>query len=181
LNEVKLITACQNGDKQAFNELITLYYPYVSKFLIKLTKDETITEDIVQETFLKLIRSIENFDIHGKAAFSTYLVTIARNCYIDQIRKDKHVILNIDGQEIADKWSLEDKVLKDIEITEAFQLLETLPQEQAEVIRLKYLEQMTLAEIAEKLDTQPKTIKSRIHEGMKKIRKGLIGGGKHYE
>jgi len=177
LNDVKLIIACQDGEEQAFNELITLYYPYVSKFLLKLTTNETISEDLVQETFIKLIRNIDKFDVDGKATFATYLMTISKNCYLDYLRKNKHIMLNIDEQEIADSLMFEDKVIKDMETSEVMQAIDTLPLEQAQAIKLKYIEQLTLQEIAERFNTQPKTIKSRIHDGMVKLRKSFNKGG----
>lgn len=177
MNDIKLILACQNGEKQAFNDLITLYYPYVSKFLLKLTSNETISEDLTQDTFLKLIRSIDRFDVYGKATFGTYLMTIARNCYVDYLRKNKNTVLNIDDYEIADVWTVENKVLKGIETSEMIRLIDDLPWEQAQAIKLKYLEQLTLQEIAEKFNTQSKTIKSRIHGGMARLRKSLKDGG----
>lgn len=72
MNEVKVIKQCQQGNKQAFNELITFYYPFILKYLIKLSNDEDLANDILQETFLKLINNIEKYDIKGKASFSTY-------------------------------------------------------------------------------------------------------------
>jgi len=71
VNEKALIKKCQRGDKQAFEELIRLYYDYVSGFLLKTTMDSTLSEDLTQETFLKMIRSIEKFDPGGSAAFGT--------------------------------------------------------------------------------------------------------------
>jgi RNA polymerase sigma-70 factor (ECF subfamily) len=177
LDDIKLIIACQSGEKQAFHELITLYYPYVSKFLRNLTKDDTLSEDLVQDTFMKLIRNIDKFDVYGKAAFATYLMAIAKNCYLDHLRKNKQIFLNIEEQEIADTVSLEEKVLDELEITEILKAVETLPWEQAEAIKLKYMEQLTLQEIAERFGTQPKTIKSRIHDGMVKLRKRFNKGG----
>jgi RNA polymerase sigma-70 factor (ECF subfamily) len=181
LNDVKLILSCQNGEKQAFSDLIALYYPYVSKFLLKLTSNENISEDLTQDTFLKLIRGIDRFDIYGKATFATYLMTIAKHCYVDYLRKDKHIMLCIDDQEIADKVTVEHKVLKEIEVSAIMKSVDALPWEQAQAIKLKYLEQLTLQEIAEKFNTQPKTIKSRIHGGMVKLRKGLGKGGNQDE
>lgn len=78
MNEKALIKKCQRGDKQAFEELIRLYYDYVSDFLLKTTTDSTLSEDLTQETFLKMIRSIEKFDPGGSAAFGTWLITIAK-------------------------------------------------------------------------------------------------------
>lgn len=177
MNDIELILACQNGDKQAFSDLVALYYPYVSKFLLKLTANEAVSDDLIQDTFVKLIRSIDRFDVHGKGAFATYLMTIAKNCYIDYLRKNKNIMLDIDEQEIADTLTLENKVLNDLEASELLKAVDALPWDQAQAIKLKYLEQRTLQEIAEKFNTKPKTIKSRIHEGMVKLRKGLGKGG----
>jgi len=176
LNAVKLILACQNGEKQAFNDIIALYYPYVSKFLLKITGNEITSEDLTQDTFLKLIRGIDRFDVYGKATFETYLMTIAKYCYIDYLRKNKNSMLCLDDLEIADSWAVENKVIKGMEIAEMVKAVDTLSWEQAQAIRLKYLEQLTLQEIAEKFNTQPKTIKSRIHAGMVKLRKNLQKG-----
>lgn len=89
MNEKVLIKRCQRGERQTFDELIRLYYDYVSGFLLKNTADETLSEDLTQETFLKMIRSIERFDPGGSAAFGTWLITIAKNCYIDHLRKNR--------------------------------------------------------------------------------------------
>ena len=83
----KLICKCQQEDKQAFQSLISKYHPFVYKFLIRLTEDKTLAEDLTQDTFVKIIRGIDRFDIHGKAKFSTYIIVIAKNCYIDNLRK----------------------------------------------------------------------------------------------
>ena len=176
MNDIKLVQACQKGEKQAFNDLIALYYPYVSKFLLKLTMDETLNDDLVQETFVKLIRSIDKFDVNGKAAFATYLMTIAKNCYLDYLRKNRISILNLEEQEIVDSFKVEDKVLNNLEYKEALKAIENLPWEQGQAIKLKYIEEFTLLEIAEIFHTQPKTVKSRIHEGMVKLRKILNKG-----
>jgi RNA polymerase sigma-70 factor (ECF subfamily) len=74
---------------------------------------------------------------------------------------------------------IEDKVLKDLEISEILQIIDTLPWEQAQAIKLKYMEQLTLQEIADRFNTQPKTIKSRIHDGMVKLRKSFNKGGSY--
>lgn len=46
MNEKEVINRCQNGDKAAFDELIRAYYPYVTKYLLKLTGSEMLTEDL---------------------------------------------------------------------------------------------------------------------------------------
>ena len=171
MNEIKTIKECQNGNKEAFNNLIKFYYPYVFKYLLKLIGNEDITNDIVQDTFLKLIKNIDKYDIKGKSSFSTYLITIAKNCYLDYLRKNKKYVQIIDIDDISDKLtSVENTNINDDLI---FDEIDKLPKEQRTAIKLKYLEGYTLREIAKIEQTKPETIKSRIHEGKKKIKKEM--------
>lgn len=147
---------------------------------IKLTADEEIAQDLVQETFLKLVMHIDKFDVKGKAMFSTYLMKIARNCYLDYLKKDKKMTSEIDIETISDTISIEDKIAEKNELDMVLKEIDTLPFEQAQAIKLKYLEEYSLKEIAEKMGTKPITIKSRIYEGKKKLEKRIKRGGNAY-
>lgn len=176
LDEDTLILLAQKGEKEAFQSLISFYYPYVSKFLRKLCGNETLSEDLTQDTFVKLIRGIDKFNINGNATFSTYVITIAKNCYIDYIRKKRQITVSLEEQEIASSENPLNTVTDVVQMEEVLQALECLPPEQALAIKLKYLEQRTLQEIALRFHCEPKTIKSRIHNGIVKLRKALEGG-----
>lgn len=173
MNEKALIKKCQRGDRQAFDELIRLYYDYVYGFLLKSSGDEPLTEDLTQETFLKMIKSIEKYDPGGSAGFGTWLITIARNCLIDYLRRNRVITDNIDLLSIEDSGSVADEVERKLQYEELLAELNSLPPEQRLAIRLKYVEDMTLAQIAQRFGVQPKTIKSRIHDGTVKLRKRL--------
>ncbi len=179
MNEIKLIIKCQRGDKEAFNELITRYYPYVSKFLIKLTINEELTQDLVQETFLKLITNIDKFDTKGTAKFSTYLMKIAKNTYLDYLKKNKKISYEFEIENIPDV-SFEEKIADENELDMVLEEIEKLPFEQAQAIKMKYLEQYSLKEIADRMQTEAKTIKSRIYEGKEKLKRKLKNGGTLY-
>ena len=97
VHETALIKKCQRGDRQAFDDLIRLYYDYIFGFLLKSTMDKDLTEDLTQETFLKMIRNIERFDPDGRVGFGTWLVTIAKNSYIDHLRRNRIFLENIRG------------------------------------------------------------------------------------
>lgn len=174
----KLIKRCQRGDQQAFDDLIRLYYSYVSGFLLKACNDRYLCEDLTQETFLKMIQNIEKYDLKSKTAFGTWLIAIAKNCYIDWLRRNKTQMEDIDSFQFEDSVNIEQQVSQKMEYEQVMEALQSLPPEQAEAIRLKYLEDMTLAEIAERFNVQPKTIKSRIHDGTMKLRKKLHHTGK---
>lgn len=178
MNEKALIKRCQRGERQAFDELIRLYYDYVFGFLRKTTANETLSEDLTQETFLKMIRGIDKFDPTGRAAFGTWLITIAKNCCIDHFRRNRICFENIEDFQIEDERSVENDVERKAEYEQVLAAMKTLTPEQAVAIRMKYVEDMTLAQIAERLGVQPKTIKSRIHDGTVKLRKKLNFSGR---
>ncbi|MDP4153585.1 MAG: sigma-70 family RNA polymerase sigma factor [Bacillota bacterium] len=174
MNEVLQLKQAQNGNKEAFKSLISFYYPFISKYLLNLTGSPQLCEDLTQETLIRIIRSIDEFDIGGPASFSTYTISIAKHLYFDYLRKNKQ-LTSLD-EEIPSKANIADDILNKMQIEEIIHLIETLPEQQAIPIRLKYFEQLTLKEIAEKLSCEPNTIKSRIHNGIVKLRKRLKGG-----
>ncbi len=179
MDEYSLILSAQKGEKEAFQNLIARYYPYVSKFLLKMCGDEGLSEDLTQDTFLKVIRGIDRFQLEGKATFSTWVMTIAKHCYLDYLRRTKHVLLSLDAQDEASPFNVQDAVLQCLQTDEVLKALENLPTEQATAIKLKYLEQQTLQEIADQVSCEPKTVKSRIHHGVTRLRKLLKGDPDH--
>lgn len=172
MDELKLIKSAQNGEKQALNDLISTYYPYVLKFTLKLCSDQNISKDLTQETFLKLVRSIDKFDLKGRASFSTYVMTIAKNCYIDYLRRNRSI--SVESLDFVTA-QMPGEEFDRLEFEDVLNAVEALPKEQGEVIKLKYLEGMTLKEIANMHSMKEKTVKSRIHSGIVKLRKALKG------
>lgn len=177
MEENSLIKKCQQGDKEAFQLLISWYHPFVFKFLLKNTDNEQTAEDLTQETFIKLIRNIEKYDIKGKAKFSTYVITIAKNAYIDYLRKEKRFMQNIPLSETLNledvSIHVEDIVIDKLYRQGIFENMEDLPEEQRIAIKLKYIEGLTLKEIGDLLNLEPKTVKSRIHNGIVRLRKTI--------
>lgn len=176
MNEKEIIKHCQNGDKAAFDTLVRIYYPYVTKYLLKLTHDESLTEDLTQDVFLKVIRTIEEYETGGRASFATYIITIAKNTFIDHLRRNKTVLSELSEIEAQSGEDIEKKVLTSLEYNEAIKYINSLPPNQARAIRLKYIDEYTLKEIESITGVPSKTIKSRIHEGTKKLRSLLKKG-----
>lgn len=174
LREHKLIRECQKGNKEAFNELITFYYPYVYKFLLKLTGNPALAEDLLQDTFIKLIKNIDKYQISGKASFSTYLITIAKNNYLDYIKKENKIFEELDVNMVSTS-SLEEDYLLIEDYNLLLKEINKLPPGEREAIKLKYLEGYTLKEIAAIEKVESKTIKSRLYEGRKKLKEHLKG------
>lgn len=184
MEENNLIKKCQRGDKEAFQLLISRYHPYVYRFLVKITDNEHSAEDLTQETFIKVIRNIDKFNIAGKAKFSTYIISIAKRTYIDYLRREKKSGANIPFPEnfvfedvnIRFEDTIIDKLCGQSILTD----VEGLSEEQKIAIKLKYIEGLSLKEIGSQLNLEPKTVKSRIHNGIVKLRK-LLGRGDAFE
>ena len=132
VNETQLIRRCQRGDRQAFETLIRQYYDYVSGFLLKAMQDALLAQDLTQETFLKMIRSIETFDCNGAAGMGTWLVTIAKNCYVDYLRKNRIVLEDVDDTMLSDLQDKENCLLVRRLVGEC------LTKREADVIRRRY-------------------------------------------
>ena len=178
MDDLKLIRNCQKGEKGAFQELIAEYRPFVFKFLIKLSGDEQVAEDLTQDTFIKVIRNIDKYDLYKNARFSTYIITVAKNCYIDGLKKEsRHKTGFIDENiEFEDRVNIEDSVIAKLDAQSIMNKMEELTLEQQTVIKLKYIEDLTLKEIGEMLKLEPKTVKSRIHNGIAKLRQLMERG-----
>lgn len=177
MEDNELIYRCRDGEKAAFQELISKYHPYVFKFLVKITENEHLAEDLTQEVFIKIIRNIDKFDVYGKAKFSTYAVTIAKNSYIDYVRKEKSFLLLGPVEDISSIEAVvpgfEGAVVDRLYVENIMEQMENLTDEQKIVIKLKYVEDLTLKEIGDMLDLEPKTVKSRIHNAITRLRKIL--------
>ncbi len=95
--EKRLIEEARNGNRHSLAKLLYDNYEMVFKHLIKFTLNKSLAEDLVQET---LLRAIEKYEIYdpSKAKFSTWLIAIAQNIYLDGKRKRKREKKHLDDK-----------------------------------------------------------------------------------
>jgi len=170
LEELELIEKAIQGNKSALNQLFVDNYKILYGYMIKLTGDEEISKDLVQETLLKAVINIEKFT--PKAKFSTWLITIATNLYRDYLRKNKRVI---SLEEIAEPSisETEEKALKLMEQQEVMKIIKELPYEKRKVFILKHYYNYKYEEIAEMMKCPVGTVRSRLHNTIKELLKIL--------
>jgi RNA polymerase sigma-70 factor (ECF subfamily) len=133
--------------------------------------DKELTNDLVSETFLKAYENFANFD--DNYAFSTWIYTIARNVFIDQLRKNKGT--KVDLQELdqiteTTSEELELEIDQEISYTETLKLLKKLPDLQRECIMLKYLSELSTKEIAATCEISEANVRQAISRGLKNLR-----------
>lgn len=169
LIEQILILRCQMGDKEAFAELIERYLRPLRYFVGRLLDDAQTSEDIFQETWLTVIRGIHG--LRRPDAFSTWLYRIARNKVYQQLRKKK--VWSELSENIAVPDENEDDVVSLEDAAKVHRCLRELRPEHKEVLMLRFLEQMSYQQIAEVLDCNLGTVKSRVYYAKLALKKEL--------
>jgi RNA polymerase sigma-70 factor, ECF subfamily len=170
VDESSQIKLAKQGDAAAFATLFRENYPFLVKYLIKITLHIDVAEEIAQET---MARSIEKIHLYnGKSKFSSWLISIATNHYIDQLRKKKREI-NWQANEYDArglKWHFESR---NEEWNDALNALGKLSEDVRIPIILKHYYGYSYDEIGQMLKLSPGTIKSRVHNGIVAVRKEL--------
>lgn len=166
----ELILAAQNGDADAFEALVNLYYAIMFKMAFKWCGDRTMAEDITQDACIKLARSINSFAFKSK--FTSWLYTLVINTGRDYIISDARHPENPDALEtIPVKAEGEDAIYT----RQVLAAIYELPPSEREAVLLVLNDGYTHAEAAEILGTKEGTISWRISEAKKKLNAKFSG------
>lgn len=187
--EASLVRACQEGDQTAFNLLVWRWEKPLFNFTYKYLGDAQLAQDLVQETFLRVLRSIRGYEHRG--SFSTWLYRIAVNLCKDHLRKRRLPMVSLHDyyttpsgervyvkDRVADEDAWSDESLAAANLEELVRrLLAGLPDEQRVVILMKEYQALTFREISEVLDIPESTVKSRLYRGLRTLREHLEHNG----
>lgn len=170
IQELELIKRSQQGDEQAFGELYEIWSSKVYRFVYFKTKHVPVAEDLTSEVFLKAWQKIHQYRPAPDARFSSWLYAIARNTVIDYYRVNKRVEISFeDPPEIADLEGEEPYR----EATRVEEALKHLPEEYEKVLRLRFVEEMPIARIAQSMKKKESNIRALTHRALKKLREEL--------
>lgn len=173
--ENELLKKIAKGETEYWEELIGMYYEDILRYCIYHAPDKTAAEDAVQETFLKVIRYMPDYRHRGK--FRAFLYKVAANTCKDQWRKcTKEEWFDTDTGSIEKKLPeemiyLETGYAKTEGDINFLRLIRKLPEDQREVVYLKYAQELSFREIAEILGIPARTVQSRLRIALKKLRK----------
>ena len=161
-----LIKRIRAGDEDAAEELVRKFYAQVMRFCRWQCSNNDLAEDLTQETFLKVFKSLDQYSNRGH--FKAWLFCVARSVCIDELRKRQiEYELNIDISEIGDEY---DGIRHVEDEDEIHQLLSGLPDEQKEAIILHYMEGFSFREMGEILNIPFRTAQSRANLAIKALR-----------
>jgi len=165
--EKELLERVKNKDKQAFEELYNTYSEYALRVALAVTKDKATAADAVQETFIRVYKYIDSYDLNKP--FKTWFYNILINECNRILSKNSKVILIEDFT----STNLEKDNSKDENYDDLYTAIENLEDINRIPIVLMYLKGFSEAEISNILGVNVNTIKSRLYKGRQKLKKFL--------
>ena len=169
-SDEKLILRFQEGDINAYNELVKRYKDRLFNFVLRYFNNAEQAEDVVQDTLIKLYTHASYYK--NIAKFSTWIFTIAKNNALTELRKNKRKqtdsLWTEDGKVIdinSKEESLESKVQNEIAIDQLNKFLDEIPENFRMAVVLRDFQELSYEEISKILKIPIGTIKSRINRG----------------
>jgi RNA polymerase sigma-70 factor (ECF subfamily) len=160
LYERFLVLRCQSGDEAALGELIARYSPGLRFYLRKMAGPAVAADDLLQETWFEVYRKINA--LQNPEAFASWIYRIARDKAYRQLRRRPEPGQFAEDHPL-DAVAAADEVFTAEEAQSVRAALDELPEEQREVLVLRFIEEMSYEQIAEVIARPVGTVRSRIH------------------
>ena len=179
LSDRVLLNNYLSGDRSAISELIERHSLRVRSYIGMMVKDDDIANDIFQETFIKAVKVIDEGRYTDSGKFLSWVLRIAHNRVLDHFRREKASRqINeaeagydmIGSLRIAEPNTEDEMVQGEVEQT-VRNLINLLPEDQQEVIRLRYYSKLSFAEIAEQTEVSINTALGRMRYALINLRK----------
>lgn len=177
------LEALRAGDRFEFSRLVDEYSGVIYRLAVKMLEDPQDAEDVLQETFIKAFRHLNNFD--GRSSLSTWLYRIATNEALMMLRRRKHITVSIDETlgsaeqeqepiQIVDWCCLPESELMSTEAMEYLdQAVEKLPHSLRVVFLLRDIEGLSTQETSEVLNLSEGAVKTRLSRARMRLRELL--------
>ena len=169
----EIIESFIKGNKYAFNLIVLKYQKKIYWLVRKMVIDHDDADDITQEVFIKLYKSIDKY--RGESKFYTYLYKIAVNLSLNHLNKNKRnysrkIDLNSEAYKISSKEKSSDEFLDEKERTKILEeAISTLPEQQRAVFNLRFYDNLSYDEIGKMLNKSTGGMKANYFHAVKKI------------
>lgn len=172
--ERKMLISLKKGDEKAYEILFGLYYNKVKSFILGLTKDRFVSDDLAQNIFMKLWVNREKLD--AVENLSSYLFTISRNEVYDYFRREasvkQYMDTFFDESEMYCQLELkydQEKIEKIVE-----RCVDMMPSQRKIIYTMSRKENLSNAEIAQKINVSKRTVDAHIYQALKDIRSAVL-------
>jgi RNA polymerase sigma-70 factor (ECF subfamily) len=170
VDDLFCIQRVKAGDIQAFSFIVSKYRKMVFTIVMKIVENREDAEDITQEVFIKVFKSLEQFK--EESGFSTWLYRIAYNATLSELRKKKSFFISIDDHSTAVNESfIDDEEDGEIEIKlhHLDKALKKLPPNEIFLVTLYYLEDQSIENISTISNLSVSNVKVKLHRIRKKL------------
>jgi len=178
LTDQELIRHYLAGDVSSLEELVKRHQRKLFSYIIHLVRDKQLAEDFFQDTFIKVINTLHSGAYNEEGKFLPWVTRIAHNLIIDHFRKSKRLPIaeNSDEYDLMATLKVYDLNVEDSIITNQIhddvrKLIELLPEEQKEVLKLRHYHDMSFKDIATLTDVSINTALGRMRYALINIRK----------
>jgi RNA polymerase sigma-70 factor (ECF subfamily) len=167
------------GDKTSIEALINRHRKKIYTYILLIVKDQHLAEDVFQETFIKVLKSLKEGRYRDNGRFISWVIRIAHNLMIDHFRKEKQLntISNdsyendlFNSRKFADR-TIEEEIVSDQISKDVRRLVYELPDDQREVVILRHYCGMSFKEIAEQTDVSINTALGRMRYALINLRR----------
>ncbi|WP_400077743.1 RNA polymerase sigma factor [Winogradskyella sp. R77965] len=167
-----LIEAINNGNTRAYAQLVDRYKDLVYTLALRMLKNKEEAEEVAQDTFIKVFKSLHKFK--GDSKFSTWIYRVAYNTCLDNIKKNKKHLNNVAIDEYTfNKLDTIDNALDNIIKEEKSALIKNcinkLPEDSSALLTLFYFEELSLDEISKIINVEANTVKVKLFRARKKL------------
>ena len=177
--DYELVELYENGNDKAFDEILQRHQNYVYSYILFLVKEEDVADDIFQETFTRAIIAIRSHRYQTTGKFSAWLIRIAHNLIIDSSRETEtgKVIIQekfpstILNDIRLSEGTIESSIMEQQKADQIRKMLDYLPEVQREVIIMRFYEDLSFKEIAEKTGVSINTSLGRMRYALINLRK----------
>jgi RNA polymerase sigma-70 factor (ECF subfamily) len=164
-----LMLQVRDGAGEMLGVLFDRYHTPLFNFYLKLTRDRTLSEDLVQEVFLRILKYRKSYQ--PGTHFRAWIYQIARNARIDHFRKFPREAAF--EPEMLPPVFPADSAQEEQEVHRLQRALQQLPEEKREILLLSRFQELKYEEIANLLGCELNTVKSRIHRALQELRKSF--------
>lgn len=174
-----LVSLYAEGENQAFNVLLNRYKDKLYSYIYYIVRNSEMTEDIFQETFMKAIITIRQGRYNENGKFSAWLRRIAHNLIIDSFRQEKSEnLVSCDEPEVnilnnigLAEGTIENTIVNRQILSDVRRLMEFLPDEQREVVYMRFYQDLSFKEIAERTGVSINTSLGRMRYAILNLRR----------
>jgi RNA polymerase sigma-70 factor (ECF subfamily) len=179
LSDTALIQRYLTGDEKSLEQIILRHKNRVYGYILMVVKDRQLADDIFQDTFIKVINTLKAGAYKEEGKFLQWVMRIAHNLIIDHFRRAKRIPVIENGRDDFDIFStikvldasVEDRMITDQIHDDVRKLVELLPEEQKEVLKMRHYARMSFKDIAEVTDVSINTALGRMRYALINLRK----------